>query len=123
MDQLPDKWHVDWPRYHVDAIRAHVRRQFNFTNNYGLFGEHTRAAGFNRYRLRHRRHLHGANSPLTRLTRGLRAFFENVLQHVDHLAGISALELDKLANHFRRGDVHLLNHTCKLSNNVGILRH
>ena len=35
-------------------------------------------------------------------------FFENIFQHVDHFARISAFKLDEFAHHFRRRNIDLV---------------
>ena len=104
----------------MNAVGAHVGSNLNFTHDHRFFGQDT-AARLNWHRLRHApRHLHRAN---TGLARRFSALFENVLQHIHDFRGIGALELDKLTHHFRRRHVHLVNHTGKLANDVGVLRH
>ena len=120
VDQLPDKRHVDRSCHDMDAVRADIGSNFNFSHDHRFFGKNT-AAALNRHRLWHTsRHLYAPN---TRLARCLSALLENVLEHVDDFAGIGAIELDELTHHFRRRHVYLLNHPGKLPNNVSVLCH
>ena len=104
----------------MNPIGAHIRSKFDLSDDYCLFGQQT-TSSFHLHWLRHRsRHLDRADAGLAwRLT----SLLENFIQHVDNFAGVGPLQLDKLAHHFRRSDVHLFDHTSKLSNDVGILRH
>src|SRR5262249_26576398 len=121
VDQLPDERHVDGSRHDVDAIRADVGSDLNFSHDHRFFGKNTAAACLRRDWLRHTsRDLYAAN---TWLTWRLSALLENFLEHVDDFAGIGALEFDEFADHFRRRHIHLFNHTGKLPDNIGVLRH
>src|SRR5262245_66320741 len=119
MDQLPDERHVDRPRHDVNTVRADIGSDLNFPDDDCFFGKNTGAAAFDRHWLRHAsRHLYSTN---TRLARRLRALLKNILEDVDDFAGIGSIKLDELAHHFRRRHVYLLNHSCKLPNNVSVL--
>ena len=94
----------------MDAIRAHIGRNLDLADDHGVFrqtGESTDVAVVIHDRRLRR---HGDSWPNTthRTSPGLRCaglallgLFENVLQHVDDLRRISALESDELAHHFR----------------------
>src|SRR4029450_11637589 len=112
--------HVDWARHDVDSVGAHVGSQFDLTHDNGFFGEHTQSCTFS-LGLRNRAgHLDTAD---TRLARRFSALFENVFEHVADFARVGAVELDKLADHFRGRHVYLTNHAGKLPDNVSVLRH
>jgi hypothetical protein len=98
----------------MNAVGAYVGSNFNFTHDHRFFGQDA-ATPLGRHRLRHHRHLHRANTRLTRLTLyGLGALFENFLEHVHYFAGIGALKLDELAPTGWR-HVHLVNHaSCRM---------
>ena len=120
MDQLSNERHVNRPRHDVNAVRADVRSNLNFPNDDCFFGKNT-ASSLSLHWLRHTSgHLYSAN---TRLAWRFRFFFENLLEHIDHLAGIRALQLDELAHYFCRRHVHLFDYTSQLSDNVGVLRY
>ena len=113
-DQLADERHVDRPRDHMDPVRPHVGCQLDLADHHRVLGQR------------------GQRRPTSGFHRGLRddsvgapartpgcpdwpgsglaglALFENVLEHVDHLARVGPLQLDELADHFGRRNVHLV---------------
>ena len=54
--------------------------------------------------------------------RGRVAFVENFLEHLDHFAGIGALELDEFAYHLRRRHVDLVHDANQSPDDAGVFR-
>jgi hypothetical protein len=116
-DQFPDKRHVDRPGDDVNAIRPHIGRELDFTHDNRLLGKRRERAEIG-LALRHGHDRIGnpTHSPAPRTPRTTRhtrsrlvtSFLENVFQHVTHLGGVGAFELDEFTRHFSGGDINLI---------------
>ncbi len=117
-NQLADKRHVYRTRDHVDSVRPHIRCELDFADDDRILGKRGQPAeivSFKGNRLLGLRLDAGTDVAHSarnrRRPRGrLVSFLENLLQHVDHFGRIGALKFDELAHHFRRRDVHLIDH-------------
>ena len=101
----------------MNAIRPHIGRELDFTHDNGLLGKRRERAEI-AFALRHGHdwignpaHAPAWSDPRTARhtsSRLLTSFLENVFQHVAHLGGVGAVELDEFTRHFSGSDINLI---------------
>ena len=138
VDELGDELQAFLPRDDVNAVRAHVRGQFDFADDDRILGQpaaanldgvrrggHGGGAGWQRGAVGRGvdgpRHLHTARGT-GRDGAGGGVLLKNRGEFFQHVLGIGTLEGDKRAEDFRRRDINLANDAQQPAEDGGVFR-